>query len=340
MTSTLYIPSRQRLILCKETTPGTAVTTGGILAPVSGLQTQTIGGPVEEHADLGLGVDLFSVTPVARSGQTTFSELLRADNIAMFLLAAMMGTGSDAKTGSADPYTHTLSVVAALPPTYTVHHDTGQATEFLRATYGTAASISFDWSPSSPVTNSTTLPVLLPSVSGSAPTVATYTTAERARVYDGVYSYQSSTGGTLYTGKVVSGNLTFSRNSAPLITSESASATDIVPGPLSLMGSMEIVYRGAGANTPYADWLLWRSQGTVSNPNSLVWTPTDSHSISISFYPFTLTDVQFSDGAEGALHVNCSFTASNLLASANQASPVITSPSAVVLMNAFASVMS
>lgn len=339
---TIYVPTRQRLILSKETIAGTAVTTAGILGPVQGLASNWIGSLSTEDADLGMGINTFSNTPNSgRYATISWSENLRADAAGMFVLMGMLGKGTDASpAGTGDPYTHTGNINVALPVTYTAYHDTGNQDEYYPFPYATGTGWSVAGSPTQPPMVSASLTAHCPNATAATPpTIATRTSANRAKNVEATYTFQSATPGTTYpSADVVSYSLNIARGANPVVTSGSDPATDIAPLGLVMSGSVELVYRGDTANSPRDDWRTWADQGTSANQNKILWNVGDGHTIEIRWWPMTFSRCDVADGGD-VLHVSFDFTASNDLATSNVATPTGTAPSAVIVKNKLAGSM-
>jgi hypothetical protein len=318
----LFQPIRNRIILCPETygSAGTPVLTGGIVGPGSGIQSETQGSPIYEDASLGLGVTTFDAMATPRSSMINWSEVLRSDALGLFALYSTLGHGSDAVGAAVSGiYPHVGAVNANLPGTFTAYHDTGLATEYLQYAYATLASTGISWSPSQAVSIATQL-AAFPAVvlTSSRPTIATAVSGQGARVYDGVYTYQSGTVGTTYpVADAVSGSLNFTRGIAPVLTGASATPTDMSPANLVMNGSFELVYRGSGASTAHADWLQWKKQGGQAHPNTITWTLPDLTTISISWWEMMFSKCQIVPAGDNTLHVSVDFQAISNLALAN-----------------------
>jgi hypothetical protein len=338
---TIYIPTRQRIILCKETTAGAAVTAAGILGPTSGLSSNWIGSLSTEDADLGMGINTFSATPNSgRYATISWSDLLRPDATSLFVLMGMLGAGSDS-VAAGTPNVHTGSIVQALPITYTAYHDTGNQNEYYPFPYATGTSVSLAWSPTQSPMFSSQLTAHCPNATGaSPPTISQRVVGTEAKNANATYTLQSHTAGTLYpSADVVSGSISFARGANPVVTSGADAATDIAPLGLVMSGTMELVYRGDTANSPRDDWRNWGYQGTSANKNKIVWAIDANNSIEIDWWPMTLSRCDVADGGD-VLHVSFDFTASNDLATSNVATPTGTAPAAVIVKNALAGAMS
>ena len=166
----VYIPTRQRLILCPQTDVDTVSTTGGILGPTSGLASNWLGSLTTEEADLGLGINTFSATPNSgRYATIGWSEMLRGDAAGLFVLFGMLGAGSDTVgVVAGGKYPHVGAITPSLPKVYTAYHDTGRQDEYWPFPDAHGASWSVSWSP-------TQSPMVAVQLTSKCPTAKTAT---------------------------------------------------------------------------------------------------------------------------------------------------------------------
>jgi hypothetical protein len=339
MTTTVFMPSLQRFALDLETVRGTVNSSPSpLLEPCISIDTHAEGAPYELDAYTGTTVSRVDVQPTARwttiSGQTPF----RSNGAVFYMLAGLLGTGSDATTGGGNPYTHTMKPILStvVGQSYTIYHDLGDGPgggNVRRCKRGTVTSLHFSADPGSPLMVDFSLLADMYDTA-AMPVIGLYITDEMQMGYNGTISIPSGNAGAAYTCNITSADITLSRPTDPLPTIQGVSIKDITPGKLELSASINFEYDGLGAGKIHDDWTAIAEQGDTTHQASLKWTDENSHSIEFKFWPFRISDLTISPNGN---YMSGTMTVSpynNLTKALDElVSPIATAPVSVIVKN-------
>lgn len=293
-------------------------------------------------------------------------------------------TGWPALTGGQVAHLITPNNANNVCNTITIWHDAGDGggssvftgvRGLLQMSACTVESIRFTFTPNTAVTAEITLqgnfPIFRQVASGSTgiqngPTVtptklsgadATYK-ATRMMGFQGQSAYflirTSAQNTTVYANKILSADMTITRTVEVIESPYSQTPTYFLPGPLSVTGTMNMLFDGLGdltntypvnagsnvntdltlSNSIYQDYLNFKRTGTSANPNELRYIDNDNNGFDFTFWPIKWTSFGLNTGAQ-SLQVNAGFTSFNdlSLAAPNSGTSKISSIQNVSIVN-------
>lgn len=172
--------------------------------------------------------------------------------------------------------------------------------------------------------------------------------------------------GNAYTNKILSGEITIQRQVEVIESPYSQSPTYYLPGPVSIMGTVDMLFDGLGSvagssdplasvnaygannapgvtplnptnSTIYEDYLAFSTMGTSTNVHQITYVDSDYYGFDIQFYPVKMNSFTINNSGQ-SLKANIGFTSYNSLSTA-LTSGKISAISQVTLYNDVASSM-
>ena len=286
----LYANSSSWRGMAIETTYGTPVAAPVYWVPVKSPKISAMITEVDDDALRGSMVKNYMQIPTVRHDEYTFTTYVYYDTLPA-LIRSILG-GTDVITGSADPYTHTLSLLnnslatANQPPSYTFFDFDGKTCRQLPAGQVDELSIKFT---ATGLVELTVKVLSFPFTTIAAPSSA-FTAVTAAPSWDCTPTINS-----VVNVRVVDGEISLKRSSKPLHVLGQQAPYKIQVGPLEIDGKMTFL------NTDDSELGWYTADSTV--PVNLVFTPPQSttHTWTIDMNACKAKNAVQERGADGVI---------------------------------------
>lgn len=283
---------------------------------------------VQQHAEIDITVDYHSA------------------GIAAFALGAMCGNASEGAVTGTTPKTHpfTPNALSNRMNTFTLWADYGDHNHVQKMTFCTLSAWSFSSDPNTLGTVTMTFVGRYPTYSSTVtPTNFVGSTANYPITpilgSQGTYTIFNGAGSpAAYTNNVLGCTLSLARTVTPLPNAAGKDPNDFNSNELVFSGSMSYEWDGFGTNTPTDDAMQYANLGTSGSPNVVSFTNADGHGFSITFYYLRWTEPTYNFGGS-VITADFAFTTEHDESQLDIASPILTAPKSISILNALATPM-